>query len=175
MTKRRALGTNPLDSLLSSSESATRSSTKESPARVPENGSSPTPSHPAPVGEQFAASAPHSQFAQQPKASPNARGQSPSSSRKTTPSQASKSKKATASKAPQPDEHLESPKKKRHTFLLSTQMMERARNAVFYTPGLTLAHLVEEAISEKLKRYEKKHGGPFPSRTQPLKSGRPIR
>ena len=71
---------------------------------------------------------------------------------------------------------LPSPKKKeRFTVHLSTELIERARNAVFWTPGLTLAALTEKALEATLDRLEEEQGEPFSARTAELKGGRPIK
>jgi hypothetical protein len=47
---------------------------------------------------------------------------------------------------------------------------------VFFSPGLTMASLMEEALLAQLERAEKKHGKPFPSRAgATLKTGRPVK
>jgi len=65
--------------------------------------------------------------------------------------------------------------KERCTFHISVALMERARNCVFWTPGLTMGGLAEEGIKKALGAYEKKNGGPFPQRKSNLKGGRPVR
>ncbi|MCK9463978.1 MAG: hypothetical protein M0R80_30545 [Proteobacteria bacterium] len=55
------------------------------------------------------------------------------------------------------------------------ELLERAKNAVFYTPGLTLAALTEVALVAQLDRLEKRNGGPYPARTSALRVGRPVR
>ena len=55
------------------------------------------------------------------------------------------------------------------------ELLERAKNAVFYTPGLTLAALTEIALVTQLDRLERKYGGPYPARTAALRVGRPVR
>jgi len=65
--------------------------------------------------------------------------------------------------------------KERATFQLPVDVVERARNAVFWTPGLTMAALMEEALGAHLDRLEKKRGEPFPRRSGALKMGRPVK
>ena len=65
--------------------------------------------------------------------------------------------------------------KERLTVHLPVDVIDRAKDAVFWTPGLTLAGLAERAFLEALERLEKKNGGPFPPRTGALKAGRPVR
>ena len=52
--------------------------------------------------------------------------------------------------------------------------MEKAKNAAYWTPGLTLAGLAMAGISAELERLEKKHGGPFKVRERELVGGRPF-
>ncbi|MFH1567088.1 MAG: hypothetical protein ABIL09_03750 [Gemmatimonadota bacterium] len=65
--------------------------------------------------------------------------------------------------------------KQRLTVNLPVGLIERARNAVYWTPGLTLAALTEEALLKALARLEKDNGGPFRPRSGKLPAGRPIR
>jgi hypothetical protein len=64
--------------------------------------------------------------------------------------------------------------KERTTFHLPVDLMDRVRNAVYWTPGLTLAGMAEEALGKAIEALEKKHGGPFPKRSEELRGGRPI-
>ncbi len=71
-------------------------------------------------------------------------------------------------------------KRKRATFHVSTEVLDRARNAVFWLSGpperLTLGRLVERALIDYLKRLEKEHnkGKPFEERHEELRGGRPV-
>ncbi len=65
--------------------------------------------------------------------------------------------------------------KERLTVHLRGEVIERARNAVFWTPGLTLAGLAESAFLKALEKLEKENGGPFPPRKENLKGGRPMK
>jgi len=80
-------------------------------------------------------------------------------------------------KAREPERDAEPVKatKERVTFQLPTETIERARNAVFWTPGATMAAIMEEALSVHLDRLEKKRGEPFPTRSGALKTGRPVK
>jgi len=66
------------------------------------------------------------------------------------------------------------PGKARVTFILSKELMERARNAVYWE-RLRMSAFVEEAIAEAVNRLERKRGQPFPQRREELKSGRPVK
>ena len=66
-------------------------------------------------------------------------------------------------------------KHKRVTFYLPVELVEDLRNVVYWTRGVTLAGLVEEALNDTLRRRQEAQGGPFPSRQGPLKGGRPRR
>lgn len=57
---------------------------------------------------------------------------------------------------------------------VSPALLEKARNACFFTPGLTLAALTETALTATLARMEAERGKTFPARTAELPSGRPI-
>lgn len=61
----------------------------------------------------------------------------------------------------------------RLTVSLPTTLLNRLRNTVYWIPRLTLAGFVETAIHSRLIHMEAVNGGPFPSRAQELKPGRP--
>ena len=65
--------------------------------------------------------------------------------------------------------------KERVTIALPAELMDRARNTVYWTPGATLAGLVEDAVVNALERLEREHGGPFMSRSSNLKPGRRMK
>ena len=65
--------------------------------------------------------------------------------------------------------------KQRLTITLPAELLDRLRNAVYWTPYLTLAGFIESAVSAKLDEFEKQHGEPFPTRIEELKGGRPRR
>ena len=64
--------------------------------------------------------------------------------------------------------------KQRITVQISEDVIERLKNAVYWTPGLTLAALAEEAFSKSVDALEEKNGSPFPKRKNELKTGRPL-
>ncbi|SRR5713226_6326387 len=66
-------------------------------------------------------------------------------------------------------------RKERVTFQLSVDLIERARNTVYWTPGATIAGLMEDALTAHLEQVEQKRGAPFPPRERALKTGRPIK
>lgn len=63
----------------------------------------------------------------------------------------------------------------RLTVKLPVHLIERLRNAVFYTQGMTLTGLVEQSLSAALAAIEEERGEPFPERTADLQPGRPSR
>jgi len=65
--------------------------------------------------------------------------------------------------------------KTRATFQLPGKLMERARDAVYWTPGATLAGIMEEALTAHLDTLEKRRGASFPGRGGTLKTGRPVK
>ena len=67
------------------------------------------------------------------------------------------------------------PVKERSTFHLPIDLMDRMRNCVFWTPGLTMGELAEEGIRKVVDAYEKKNGGPFQTRKSNLKGGRQLK
>lgn len=67
-----------------------------------------------------------------------------------------------------------SSRKQRITVQISEDVIERIKNAVYWTPGLTLASLAEEAFAKVVDALEEKREAPFPKRKEELKTGRPI-
>ena len=65
--------------------------------------------------------------------------------------------------------------KQRLTVHIPVPLIERAKNAVFWTPGLTLADLGERALESLVSELEKQNGGPFDVRPHELKGGRPLK
>lgn len=65
-------------------------------------------------------------------------------------------------------------KKQRITVQISEDVIERIKNAVYWTPGLTLASLAEESFSKTVDALENEREAPFPKRKEELKTGRPI-
>lgn len=79
--------------------------------------------------------------------------------------------------------------KQRLTVQISAHVLERAKNAVYWTRGLTLAKLTEQALEKAIASLEKSatvfndetgdalkgKGDPFPERKEELKSGRPVK
>jgi hypothetical protein len=74
-------------------------------------------------------------------------------------------------RAPEPEKAT----KERVTFQLPVETIERARKAVFWTTGATMAALMEGSPSVHLARLEKKRGEAFPIRSAALKTGRPVK
>lgn len=58
------------------------------------------------------------------------------------------------------------------TISLPTALVERLRNAVYWTGDRPLASLVEEAIENIVSQMEEINEGAFPQRVSPLKRGR---
>lgn len=100
-------------------------------------------------------------------------------SRKTTigvsPLDAVIQKKSAAIASNAAKEAAKAEEKERVTFHLAKSTIDRVRNAVFYTPGLTMAALTEDALSEYIDKLEKKQGEPFKHRTGQVKTGRPVK
>lgn len=63
----------------------------------------------------------------------------------------------------------------RHTLHLADEIMDRARNIAYFTPGLSLSGLTETAIRREVERLEKKNGGRYPERETELVGGRPLK
>ena len=65
--------------------------------------------------------------------------------------------------------------KERLTVHLPLDLIDGVKNAVYWTPGLTLARLAEDALRQALATIEAARGAPFPPRERPLTAGRPLR
>jgi len=65
--------------------------------------------------------------------------------------------------------------KERMTVQISKEIVEWAKNAVYWSPGLTIAQLTEKALIEALKKLEKRNGKSFQNRKSELKPGRPVK
>ena len=72
--------------------------------------------------------------------------------------------------APSPTTKL---RKQRVTITLPLSLLERLRNAVYWTGHGPLARLITEALDDAVSNMEEAHGQPFPQRLSPLKRGRP--
>lgn len=69
----------------------------------------------------------------------------------------------------------EKEKKQRITVQISMEVIERVKNAVYWTPGLTVAALAEEALSKAVDQLEEIREEKFQDRKGELKSGRPVK
>ncbi len=68
------------------------------------------------------------------------------------------------------------PTLERFSSSLPADLMERARNAVFWTPGATMASLLEEGLGGVVERLERENGGPFKQRAgDRLRAGRQVK
>ena len=65
--------------------------------------------------------------------------------------------------------------KERLTVHLPVDLIDRVKNAVYWTPGLTLAGLAEAGFREAVDEMEGQRGEAFPARNGELKGGRPIK
>lgn len=61
----------------------------------------------------------------------------------------------------------------RVTMMLPTHLVERLRNAIYWTERRTMARVVADALHDAVAEMEEANGGPFPLRLTPLKRGRP--
>ena len=63
--------------------------------------------------------------------------------------------------------------KQRVTITLPVALLERLRNAVYWTGHGPLARLIVDALDDAVTSMEQSNGQPFPQRLAPLKRGRP--
>ena len=71
-----------------------------------------------------------------------------------------------------PAQRSPSSQKQRVTISLPTTLIERLRNAVYWTGHGPLVGLVADAIADIVTQMEEVNGGIFPQRISPLKRGR---
>jgi hypothetical protein len=64
-------------------------------------------------------------------------------------------------------------KRQRMTVSLPAELVERVRDAAYWTPGSTMAGLITEALEDLLRQRERQNGRPFAPRLGALKPGRP--
>jgi hypothetical protein len=65
------------------------------------------------------------------------------------------------------------PRMVRLTVNLPSDLVEQMRDAVYWTPGLTLAWMIARSVRTSLVELEQANQGPFPRRSKPLRAGRP--
>ena len=65
--------------------------------------------------------------------------------------------------------------RERLTVHVPVALIDGVKNAVYWTPGLTLARLAEDAVRQALAAREATRGAPYPPRERPLTVGRPLR
>src|SRR5689334_21985914 len=65
------------------------------------------------------------------------------------------------------------PRKQRVTITLPLSLLERLRNAVYWTGHGPLAQLISDALDEAVTHMEQANGQAFPQRLAALKRGRP--
>jgi len=68
---------------------------------------------------------------------------------------------------------LQQPRKVRLTVSLPRDLVDRLRDAVYWSPNLTLAWLIAQSLRAALADLEKSRQGPFPKRIMGLRVGRP--
>ena len=68
---------------------------------------------------------------------------------------------------------MSKPRKQRVTITLPLTLLERLRNAVYWTGHGPLACLISDALDNAVTQMEKDNGQAFPPRLAPLKRGRP--
>ena len=64
--------------------------------------------------------------------------------------------------------------KQRVSLYLPSQLAERVRRAVYYTPGVTLSSLTQKGLKQVVDQMEIERGEPFPEREGALRRGRPV-
>ena len=78
--------------------------------------------------------------------------------------------------SPSPDPRARGPRQSRMvrlTVSLPGDLVDRLRDAVYWSPNLTLAWLIAQSLRASLADLEKSRQGPFPKRMMSLRVGRP--
>ena len=57
---------------------------------------------------------------------------------------------------------------------ISGDIAERIKNAVYWTPGMTMAGFIEEPLAKAIKELEEENGEKLPQRERQLVGGRPM-
>jgi hypothetical protein len=65
------------------------------------------------------------------------------------------------------------PRRVRLTVSLPSDLVDGLRDAVYWSPSLTLAWLIAQSLRASLTEMESLRQGPFPKRTKALRAGRP--
>jgi hypothetical protein len=65
------------------------------------------------------------------------------------------------------------PRRVRLTVSLPVDLVDRLRDAVYWSPDLKLAWLIAQSLRASLADLEKSRQGPFPKRIMALRAGRP--
>lgn len=65
--------------------------------------------------------------------------------------------------------------RQRLTVFLPLPLIERLRNAVYWTECRPLAQIIADAVDDEVSEMERANGGVFPQRLSALKPGRPRR
>ncbi len=60
----------------------------------------------------------------------------------------------------------------RITVALPKSLVERLRNAVYWTENRTMARVIADAVEDAVSEMEQANGGVFPARLKPLRPGR---
>ena len=66
-------------------------------------------------------------------------------------------------------------KQERLSARVPQEVMERVRNAVYWTPGLTIAGMTAQALEQFIDQIEAERGEPFPRRQGEIQIGRPVK
>lgn len=60
------------------------------------------------------------------------------------------------------------------TVMVDNELVERLKNAVYWSPGKSVSGVMEEALQIAVDQLEKQNGKPFAERNSELKKGRKL-
>jgi len=82
-------------------------------------------------------------------------------------------RRAASQPARQSEARRQQPRMVRLTVSLPGDLVDRLRDAVYWSPSLTLAWLIARSLRTSLAEMESVRQAPFPKRTKALRAGRP--
>ncbi len=65
-------------------------------------------------------------------------------------------------------------KKQKITLIMDADLVERLKNAVYWSHGISICSVIEEATEKMVKHLEKENGKPYPERNGEMKRGRKL-
>ena len=77
--------------------------------------------------------------------------------------------------SPAPATAPPAPKQEQVNVRLAVDLVDKARDVVFHTPGLTLAELIADALNAEIEKRTRARGEAFPARPEGKRLRSPVR